>query len=103
MENKNSESEYEKLVRQEEEFLNAELARSTINGMVGMVSHKLRNKTGLTRDMEIKLRSQMDLLATESHMLYGGDMVVRKKVLEEYAPILKAFILNCDYRRAAGE
>ncbi|MDR1296443.1 MAG: hypothetical protein LBO05_03540 [Deltaproteobacteria bacterium] len=101
MENNNSERE--KLARQKEEFLNAELARSTINGMIGMVSNKLLNKAGLTEDRVRELESQYYLLATESHMLYCGDLIVRKKVLEEYAPFLKAYRLNGDWRRAAGE
>jgi hypothetical protein len=101
MENKNPERE--KLARQKEEFLNAELARSTINGMLGMVSNKLLNKAGLTEDMVRELESQYYLLATESHMLYCGDLIVRKKVLDEYAPILKAYILNGERRRSVGE
>jgi hypothetical protein len=87
-------SEYEMLVRQREEFMNAEVALSTINGMIGMVDRKLRDKAGLTRDMESELESQLKLLNSEYHLLYSGDMAVRKKALEVYSPVLKKFNLN---------
>ncbi|MDR1037120.1 MAG: hypothetical protein LBT40_11285 [Deltaproteobacteria bacterium] len=88
---KKGNSEYEMLVRQREEFLSAEVALFTINGMAGMVAHKLRDRVGLTRDRQSELESQMKLLSMERHLLYCGDMAVTKKALEEYSPNLEGF------------